>query len=573
MEKGNEQEEILESIPEQDKPVSKYKAQKLSYFLGLYGGEHVSGTEFVVGASLVLWGVSIGDVILGLIIGNALAVLTWGLICAPIATSTRLTVYAYLKKIAGPWMQKIYNIVNGILFVFFSGAMVTISASAIRVLFGLPPQTHWYPTNAGFVVLVLCVGFIVSTIAAFGFKSVAQFSSVCAPWLLLIFIVGAIIGVAQIVTLVPGFDHIGSFSDFLSLANQYIWVIDSENSQGLSIYHVIAYAWLSNMIAHGALSDMAVLRFAKKSSYGFASAVGMYFGHCLAWICCSIMGASSALLLQQSITQIDSGAVAFYTLGYTGIIAVLIAGWTTSNPNIYRAGLAFQTIFTQFKPRKVTFCTGLMMTVVACFPFVFTKLLDFTTYLGIIVAPIGAIVVAEHWIFQPIGMTRFWSLYKGSRLNVPAFASWMLAIALSLAMNYFNVLHLFFLPAVSWIAALFLYIGLAAIGGAREKYPEEQALDEEITKRVIHEQDKKALKEQEIRNKKVTASPAGWITGIIGILAIVDLAAIMVLSIGVFVGSVDFTAFRNISFGLTIAYFIFAIIWIRRHERASQANS
>ncbi|RYM05811.1 hypothetical protein EWH99_05215 [Sporolactobacillus sp. THM7-7] len=565
VEKSNEDEQLLESIPEQDKPISKYKTQKLRYFLGLYAGEHVSGTEFVVGASLVVWGVGIGDVILGLVIGNLLAVLSWALICAPIATNTRLTVYAYLKKIAGPYMQKIYNVVNGLLFCCFSGAMVTISVSAIRVIIGMPPQTNWYPTSPAFVLLVIVVGVIVSIIAAFGFKSVAQFSSVCAPWLLLIFIIGAIIGTVQLAQLVPGIGQIASVSDFVNLANQYIWVIGSDN-QGLSIYHVIAYAWLSNMIGHGALSDMAVLRFAKKTSYGFSPAVGMYFGHCMAWICTSIMGASSAMVLQQSIMQLDSGAVAYYTLGYAGIIAVLIAGWTTSNPNIYRAGLAFQTIFSRANPRLVTFCTGLLMTGIACFPFVFTKLLDFTTYLSIVVAPIGAIVVAEHWIFPKIGMTRFWATYKGLKLNIPAFSSWILSIGITLVLNMLNVMHLFFLPAVTWILAMILYIGLAAVGGARDKYPEEQAEDERLTALIVQDQDEKALAEQAERDGKNPTVPSRGISWLTGVLSLVSLAVMLIFSIFTFFGSVSIDTFKTIATWLTVVYFVTATIWIRQRK-------
>ena len=38
----------------------------------------------------------------------------------------------------------------------------------------------------------------------------------------------------------------------------------------------------------------------------------------------------------------DSGSVAFTALGAMGALTVLIAGWTTANPTLYRAGLALQ---------------------------------------------------------------------------------------------------------------------------------------------------------------------------------------------------------------------------------------
>jgi len=58
-----------------------------------------------------------------------------------------LTLYAYLEKIAGPHFIKIYSVVNGALFCILAGAMITVSASAIRILFGLEPQTGLFPTD------------------------------------------------------------------------------------------------------------------------------------------------------------------------------------------------------------------------------------------------------------------------------------------------------------------------------------------------------------------------------------------------------------------------------------------
>ena len=66
-------------------PVSQDKLEPGRHFAALFAGEHVAGTEFVIGAAFVAWGASCKDVLLGLLIGNALAVLSWTFICAPIA--------------------------------------------------------------------------------------------------------------------------------------------------------------------------------------------------------------------------------------------------------------------------------------------------------------------------------------------------------------------------------------------------------------------------------------------------------------------------------------------------------
>ena len=89
-------------------PVSVDKLQPGRHFAGLLAGEHVAGTEFVIGALFVVWGVTAFDIFVGLLLGNALAVLTWTFICAPIAVRTRLTLYWYLRKIV--WMVTTINI-------------------------------------------------------------------------------------------------------------------------------------------------------------------------------------------------------------------------------------------------------------------------------------------------------------------------------------------------------------------------------------------------------------------------------------------------------------------------------
>ncbi len=41
---------------------------------------------------------------------------------------------------------------------------------------------------------------------------------------------------------------------------------------------------ICNIAMHIGMADLSVLRFAKKSWYGVASAAGMYVGHFMAWI-------------------------------------------------------------------------------------------------------------------------------------------------------------------------------------------------------------------------------------------------------------------------------------------------
>jgi NCS1 family nucleobase:cation symporter-1 len=549
--------EALDKLYEfEQEPVSEDKLQPGRYFAASYAGEHVAGTEFVIGALFVSWGATARDIFLGLLLGNLMAVLTWTFVCAPIATQTRLTLYWYLRRIAGPVTTTIYNILNAILFCILAGCMITVSASAIRIPFRIPEQTMWYPNDFRFVLVVLLVGAVVVTLAILGFKRLAQFAEVCSPWMLLMFAAGAVVMLPALAEKVLG-HKITGWQDFWQISNKSIWTgIRPDGSAPIGLWHIAAFAWICNLAMHMGLADMALLRYARKASYGLYSAFGMYLGHYLAWVCAGIMGAAAAMAVGKTITDMDAGGVAWQALGSAGIIAVMLAGWTTSNPTLYRAGLAFQAITPGWPRWLVTLITGIVTTVIACFPFVFTKLLNFVGLYGLLLMPVGVIVFVEHWVFPKIGFTRYWAARKKLMLNWPALASWIIAIAFALFLERTGRLHLFFLFIPTWILTAVLYTLFSAIAGAREQLPE---LSEQRTgisgssvKTIIRPVDKKALV---------------W-----GIVAAAMLIICLILSIWVYISPPEayeqnFSTFKNVLIWPTLAYFVSATVWAIRHEK------
>ncbi len=534
--------------------VTPQQLQPGRYFAASYAGEHVAGTEFVIGALFVSWGVSTSDILLGLLLGNFLAVLTWALICAPIATQTRLTLYAYLEKIGGPNLVKIYSVVNGVLFCVLAGAMITVSASAVRILFGIEPQVNWYPSSLGFIAVALAVGAVVVVIAMRGFKGVAQFAQVCAPWMILMFIAGALATFPILADNTQGLSSLNSIDRFFKIADTHIWKNDGAD---IGIWHVAAFAWICNLAMHGSLSDMSLLRYARKSSYGYYSALGMFIGHYVAWICAGIMGAGAAVILSSSITSLDAGEVAFQALGSAGILAVIIAGWTTSNPTIYRAGLAFQSLNKKWSLTKVTAVVGVATTIIACFPFVFTKLLSFVGIMGLILTPVGAIIVTEHWIFPRIGFTRYWTTYSGRKMNFPAIITWGVSL---LAGWYFESqlgLHLFFLLIPTWILTTVIYTLLAGRFGAKAHYPQAQPHEQELAERI--ESEKRYLAE----NRNHQESSKAWTTNRILSWLMLLICALMAVYLLVS-GSGEFEWFKSWLILPTLAYFVFATTAVRK---------
>lgn len=558
----------LDKLYEFDRePVSQDRLLGPGYFAGSFAGEHVAATEFVIGVSFVNWGASVYDVFAGLAIGNLLAVLTWTLICAPIAVDTRLTLYWYLRRIGGPFLTVIYNVLNAVLFCILAGCMITVSASAVRIPFSIPAQVQWYPTDARFVMVVLAVGAVVVTLAILGFKKLASFSTVCSPWMFLMFMAGAIVMLPKLEE-AAGLGPVDSFSSFWEMASRVVWTGKTpDGSPPLGFWKVAAFAWICNLAMHGGLSDMALFRYARKASYGLFSAFGMFLGHYLAWICAGMMGVGTALLLNVPLSRLDSGEVGYQALGWSGILAVIIAGWTTSNPTLYRAGLALQAVTPDWSRARVTLVAGTATTLIACFPFVFTRLLDFVGVYGLLLAPAGAIVVTEHWIFPKLGLTRYWASHRRLLLNAPALISWAAAVAVALALERSGTLHLFYLFLPVYLLTSVLYILLASFFGAKQQYPEAAASDSGGT----------ASSKRPLPSARAANESHKLLRRISGVVALAALVGCLVLPLSVAVASRGAFAGNHARLKvwltvLTFVYFIcgttFYYLWQKQKERA-----
>ena len=569
---------VHQSVASQDKSsaLNEYEQERVPehkllgwrHFAGTYAGEHVAGTEFIIGAAFVAWGASTYDVLVGLIIGNFMAVLTWALITAPISVQSRLTLYEYLRRVAGPAFNKIYNLVSAVLFCALGGAMITVSASAVRILFDVPAQTLWYPTSLAFVGVALFVGLIVVAIAVLGFKKCAQFATVCSPWLLVMFIAGGMVSLPGLSVLGEG-QNFSGFAQFGTLAEKYIWTGSTpDGSASLTFWQIAAFAWVCNLAMHGSLGDMAILRFAKRQSYGYFSAFGMFFGHYIAWICAGIMGAGAMLALNTSMANLDAGGIAYAALGLAGILAVIIAGWTTSNPTIYRAGLAIQSLVPHKSRALITTWVGIVTVIIACFPFVFTRLLDFVGYMGLLLAPVGAIIVSEHWLFTKLGLTPLWSMYKGNNLNKAALITWVTGVVFAIVIEQSGLLHLFFLFIPTYLFSMLLYIALAAKMGAKQPYVQEMALyDAELAaRRNMHQTT--GLAEQ----VPLQISQTGHILQqVLAVVALLALASIIYSAVQVWLAGENYLAelaqFKAYCIYPSLLYFVSATAWISLKDK------
>ncbi|MBN7811020.1 hypothetical protein J0A68_08640 [Algoriphagus sp. H41] len=446
-------------------PVPEQSLKGSRSFLGMYAGEHTAGTEFVIGPLFVAHGVSAGDLVFGLLIGNLLAVLSWALITAPIATAKRMTLYYQLERIAGKNVVRWYNLVNALMFCFLAGSMIAVSATAVGIPFDLemPTLTDWFPRTAGWVVTVLLLGAVVTLVAIQGYSQVSKFANVMSPWMILIFFSAAIVGLSQL--------GVGSAESLVSVAQEVIWNgVPLPGMSRFSVWHVIFFAWFCNMAMHIGMSDLTILRYARSWKAGFAVFGGVYLGHFVAWIASGIL---YAVFLQANSgsQEFAPGPIAYQTLGIAGAICVVIAGWTTANPTIYRAGLALQGIFPKVATWKITAVVGGITSLAACFPALVMKLLDFVALYGLLLMPMGAVIFADFYFSQKMGFRSEGALSSKSEFSLPALMSWVLTLAFCLGLNLFYGVEIFFLGLPGWFVAVAIFVALSKV-----KYPVSKSL-------------------------------------------------------------------------------------------------
>lgn len=431
-------------------------------FWGMYAGEHTAGTEFMIGPLFLAAGASLSDLMLGLLLGNVLAVLTWRFLVVPIAMAKRLTLYYQLERIAGSSLVKFYNLVNGLLFCFLAGAMVTVSASAIGVPLDITfdvPQEMFGLSQPSFTSLVAVVGFVIALVAAGGYERVARAANVAAPWMIAVFAACGIVSLKQLDATSTSAVWEGTF-----WTQAIAFVQERNGPQTFGFWQIVVFAWLCNGAMHFGMADLSIFRFARNRSSGWAPAIGMFLGHYMAWIAAALMLAA-LIKLQPALAvggdgkvAANPGLLAFHSLGWTGIICVVIAGWTTANPTIYRAGLAFQGILPNSSRRVMTLVAGAVATIAGAFPNLSAQLLGFVGTYGTILGPMGAVIFVDYYWMKRFGLRDEFAAYSGTRVNLAVLFAWLLPVAAGMVLIVRYDLFAAYAVIPCWIACGGLYL-------------------------------------------------------------------------------------------------------------------
>jgi NCS1 family nucleobase:cation symporter-1 len=426
-------------------------------FLGMYAGEHAAGTEFMIGPLFLTVGVSAFDLLAGLFLGNLMAVLSWRFITANIAVKERFTLYFKLEKISGKKLVNFYNVANGVLFCFLAGSMITVSATAVGVPTGLemPKLTDVMPNSILWIVVVMLIGGLTTWIAAKGYGMVSKAANWMSPVIVLAFLACGVVASNQL--------GIQSFSDFIA-----VWGEGSKPFPGqikYTFWHVFMWSWFCNVAMHIGMSDLSVFRYAKSPESGWTTAAGMYVGHYMAWIAACLLYAvylkspeAASFLAEGNAPPVAPGPLAYNAIGWFGIIAVILAGWTTANPTIYRSGLAFQAILPKWSITKATILAGSVATIAGIFPAFAMKLLDFVAVYGFILAPVGAVIVFEYYFADRYGVIKNYAEKSNIAFNKSVFFAWLISFVIFFGWSKAQGVFLSFLTLPAWLCCGTLFV-------------------------------------------------------------------------------------------------------------------
>lgn len=246
--------------------------------MGLFTSRHTAGTEFAIGPLFVARGSTALDVIVGLLVGNFLAVLSWRFLVAPLSCKTRYTAYYSMERSVGRNLLYAYDILSCVLLAGLAGAMFTVSATAFAAIFNIesPGLSDWLPNSGAFCGLVIACGLVTTIVAAVGFTFVTVFGELMTPVLF-----------AGIIYLCYRSLHMLGINDGGDDNCDDLWCILSEKvytgniEQGTTRFgmaNCIFFAWFCDLQLHIGQNDLTLLRFAKGPNIGWTSAAGMYVG-------------------------------------------------------------------------------------------------------------------------------------------------------------------------------------------------------------------------------------------------------------------------------------------------------
>jgi NCS1 family nucleobase:cation symporter-1 len=319
----------------------------------------------------------------------------------------------------------------------------------------MPTFASTLPTGPAWIAACVVIGGLMTLVASLGYGVVAKVGHFAAPWMFLVFVACGLVTLGRLGT-----------TDLWALLTP----AGEPAGQKISFLGVVFFSWFCNAAMHLGMSDLSVLRFARKPAAGWAPAAGMFLGHYVAWIC-------AALLLIYWVRQHgvdpavgkDPGTMVNDAVGWAGLMCVIIAGWTTANPTIYRAGLAFQGMLPGLSRAAATFLAGTVCVAAGIFPAFAMNLLSFVGLYGTVLAPVGAIIIVDHFLADRLGIPRDPAARSGAAFNWIVLVAWLVPVAVALWLYLDRGVFASYLPLPAAVGCGLLYVILSRAAGGNAR--------------------------------------------------------------------------------------------------------
>ncbi len=178
-----------------------------------------------------------------------------------------------------------------------------------------------------------------------------------------------------------------------------------------SFLQIVIFAWLCNSAMHFGMADLSIFRFAREAASGWAPSIGMFLGHYVAWIAAGLLLAAQIKLLQD--TSANPGALAWRSMGWTGIICVVIAGGRRQ-PNDLSIGACLSRDLSQEFTGHHDIACGRGRNHRGNVSESFGEATRVVGLYGTILGPMGAIIFVDHYWMRRFGLIEEWRTLKGN---------------------------------------------------------------------------------------------------------------------------------------------------------------
>ncbi|MEM4489265.1 MAG: cytosine permease [Desulfurococcaceae archaeon] len=330
------------------------------------------------------------------LVGNALLAV-FGALIAYIGGATRANTYMLLRYPLGRIGAMIGSlIVSALVLIVWFAVETWLFGITVNVIYPGHPLTS-------IVAASIWGGLLMMTTAYYGYRSIALLSYITVPFWYTLIAIGFFAAVD--VSGGPG----------------VLWAVRPEKIAPLGV----GITYVFGLYASGCVITPDVSRYGvKRWSGSIAWAVHVFFFMTILLFC----GAAMTLLTGSPNVIV---AIAQLGLGVGALLLAILGQWTTNDNNLWSASLAWVNITGKLTKRLWVIITGIIGTAIAAlWAGVWGMSLDpfiaFGTFLGYFIPPVGAVLIADYYVFSRYVVKRAYKFGPGTKyslINIPGIIS------------------------------------------------------------------------------------------------------------------------------------------------------